>query len=411
MNTPGIVSLEKTKWDELSRLWPGQRSLLSPLEASCAGALSPAQSQQYMEAGWIEPSGQIAGYLHQALETLASTRSLAELLFARQGSPVTCAVYFTGVEQRGGAGAWGMITDEQDRISLCNAETARNLATEYIHSITEKSAASADGSQANYFSAVLQPAEAWILGVMLDMQRQSALQAVAQNPSHPMEAAGCVCQAESILKIMSNIGSPQNSERVLAVLADEPGWAVLFFLSEMMQPVALSQEQVEAALRNLVAGKLVIRQGTGYTLENGPTRFAKQFLTPEETAFLKTCQEHDEQLEEDQLTCLRAGKTFLYALASQQAPDRIDLSAGTSKLLAQTAGRVFDKPVSLASVAMPGLASPPPVAKMPLSSPAAGTGKKKRTSPVLWVGLGLAAIISCCCIAGGIWLIVATFIP
>lgn len=411
MNTPGIVTLEKTKWDELSRLWPGQRSLLSPLEASSAGALSPAQSQQFMDAGWIEPSGQIAGYLHQALETLASTRSLAELMFARQGSPVTCAVYFTGEEQRSGAGAWGMITDEEDRITLCNAETARDLATEYIHSIAEKSAASADGSQENYFSAVLQPAEAWILGVMLDMQRQSAIQAAAQNPSHPMEAARCVCQAASILKIMSNIGSPQNSERALAVLADEPGWAVLFFLSEMMQPVALSQEQVEAALRNLVVGKLVMRQGAGYTLENGPTRFANQFLTPEETAFLKTCQEHDEQLEEDQLTCLRAGKTFLYALVSQQAPDRINLSAGTSKLLAQTAGRVFDKPVSLASVAMPGLASPPHVAKMPPSSPPAGTRKKKRTSPVLWVALGLAAIMSCCCIAVGIGLIVAPFIP
>jgi hypothetical protein len=408
MNTPGIITLERAKWDELSRIWPGQRSLLSPLGASGTGKLARAKRQQFINSGWLDPSGQVAGNLHQALETLASTRNLAELTFGRQGSPLTCAVYFAAEELPGGASACGLITDEQDRITLCNAETARELVTEYIRSITEKSVASTDGSQASYFSAVLQPAEAWILGVMLDIQRQSTILAAAQNPSHPVEAKRCVCQAASIFKILGNIGDPQNSERVSTVLADEPGWAVLFFLSGMMQPEALSHEQVEAALRNLVGKKLVMHQEPGYTLERGPARFANQFQTPEEMAFLRTCEERGEQLEEDQLTCLRAGNTFLYALASQQAPDRINLSAGTSKLLVQSAGRVFEKPVSLASVAMPGLASLPHVVKMPPSSPPAGTGKKKRTSPVLWVGLGLAAIMSCFCIAVGIGLIVAS---
>jgi hypothetical protein len=408
MNTPGIISLERTEWDQIGSLWPGQRSLLSPMGMSGTGKLTRAKRQQFINSGWLDPSGRVAGNLHQALETLASTRSLAELTFGRQGSPLTCAVYFTAEELPGGASAWGMIADEDDRLTLCNAETVCSQVSEYLHSIAEKSPAFADGSQADYFNAVLQPAEAWILGVMLDMQRQSAILAAAQNPSHPMEARRSVCQVTSIHNIMSKIGNPQNSERLSAVLADEPGWSVLFFLSEMMQPAALSQEQVEAALRNLVVGKLIARQDTGYTLEKGPTRFANQFLTPEEMAFLRTCQEHGEQLEEDQLTCLRSGKAFLYALVGQQAPDRIKLSAGTSKLLVQTAGRVFEKPVSLASVAMPRPASPPQVAKMPPSSPPAGTRKKKRTSPVLWVGLGLAAIMSCCCIAVGIGLIVAS---
>ena len=411
MNTPGIISLARAQWDELCSLWSGQRSLLSPLGASGTGKLSSAERQQFIQAGWIDPSGGFSANLHQALETLASSRSLAELVFARQGSPLTCQIYFSTGEQPGPAGACGLITDEEDRLTVCSAETARNQVSEYLHSIAEKSPPSPHGSQADYFNAILQPAEVWILGLMLDKQRQSAFLAAAQDPSHPVEAARCVCQVATIHTIMSRIGNPQDRERLSALLADEPGWSVLFFLSGLMQPDALSQEQVEAALQNLVAGRLITRQEAGYTLEKGPARFANQFLAPEEMAFLRTCQAQDEQLEEDQLTCLRAGKTFIYALVSQQAPGRINLSAGTSTLLVNAAARVFDKPVSLASVAMPGLVSPALAARKPPSSAPARGARKKRTSPVLWVSLVLAAILSCCCIAGGIGLIVVSTMP
>lgn len=318
-----LITVNRERFEEIGRQFPGTRSRISPMEA-----YDP-------EAGVFKPDGQ---GLKSILGILSSADSLAELTFSRNESPVTLIACAANNKTA------GLSIDEQDMVTFCQSTEMKKRVKEFARKTPTPD------EKDIIFKARLSKPEAWVLGTMLDLQRQFILQKTGQSGTHSSEIPPVVFGSRAIDQVLQLMAAPENANRALTVLAGEPAWAVLFCLCNETLPVSPGKPQIEDILQRLIERRLVVAANGGYTLEESIRRFCCQFLHPDSSLFLNFQQGADHDAQEDRLTCLQSENAALYLLGSSLNNNEVWLLGGTPELTSRVTAQVMEKPASLYSL-------------------------------------------------------------
>ncbi len=309
MSEPDDVIIDPDRLDALGRMWPGDCGILSPLVSKDADEdIVPGQLTDTVRQA-------VDDRVRHAMDALVHPVASVELTDTGQDDLHTWILYSSesGVEI-------GAIVDAADRMSVWPASSvrARMLAS-----------SAKTGDEQVEFSVALSQVEAWVMGALLDLQRQSALVAAVAQQTLDIDIPATVIDLQSLTNALDTLARPENQESAVVVLANEPAWAVLWLLCGVSVPEPLSRSAVDRALGKLAGLGLVVNDDDDTaSLTPNIASFANRFLFPERLAFLTTRYDRDDTIDEDELVCYRTEAAALCLIIDPDAPETVHILGG-----------------------------------------------------------------------------------
>lgn len=327
----------------LGTLWGGTPSTVSPLRYGTPRIVDEEVAGALAQAGVRDVGGQLADGVRPLLDVLGGATAFTRVYLSGLESPYEFVVYFDA------AGRSASVINLGSDVQLSSPAASGFV----LGAVEQTSGSSAFASST--LEATLAPAEAIVLGAMLDAQRKVSLSALAEGSEPGTASSSAATLAKACAE---SSGDPRRLAEVIADLAGSDG---------------LTAAEVSQAADALVGAGLAEKGGEGFRLSGQALECGRRFLVPESATTLTAGQlGGDGNVGLAGFTCLQAGVHDLLYLESSGV--EFEVRAITSmELLAYVEAFVTD-PTVIAGLGGGASVAGATAAPVPAAAPVAAAG-------------------------------------